>query len=124
MKIVIAGAGIGGLTAAMCLKRAGFDVEVVMESDLLPVKTRLGVPLEVQGCHTATVAGYFLDGHVPLEAANRLLQTKPKDLLGLAVPGMPSGSPGMGDDPSASYDVLAVDKTGKTSVYLAVRPKI
>ena len=109
---------------ADAMAKAGFDVEVVMESDLLPVKTRLGVPLEVQGCHTATVAGYFLDGHVPLEAANRLLQTKPKDLLGLAVPGMPSGSPGMGDDPSASYDVLAVDKTGKTSVYLAVRPKI
>lgn len=108
---------------ADAMAKVGFDVDVVMERDLLSVKKRLGVPLEIQGCHTATVAGYYLEGHVPIESAKRLLKEKPADLAGLVVPGMPSGSLGMGDDPSASYDVLAVDRAGKTSVYLEVRPK-
>lgn len=108
---------------ADAMARAGFDVEVIMERDLISVKKRLGVPLEVQGCHTATVAGYFLEGHVPIESAKRLLAQKPADIAGLVVPGMPSGSLGMGDDPSASYDVLVVERAGKTSVYLEVRPK-
>jgi hypothetical protein len=106
------------------MENAGFTVERVDTDDLPAVKKRFGVPAAVEGCHTAVVGGYFLDGHVPLEAVSKLLLEKP-DIAGLAVPGMPVGSLGMGSDPSASYDVYAVAKApeGKTSVYYEVRPK-
>jgi hypothetical protein len=94
-------------------KAAGYRVEIV--------KQKLGVPLEIQGCHTAIHRGQFLEGHVPLEAA-RMLEGR-TDLAGLAVPGMPAGSLGMGDDPSASYDVIGVGRDGGSSVFLKVRPK-
>jgi len=102
-------------------KKAGYRVEIVEERDLISRKRTLGVPLDIQGCHTAVYRGQFLEGHVPLEAA-RMLESR-NDLAGLVVPGMPYGSLGMGDDPSASYDVIAVDKYGKPSVFLEVRPK-
>lgn len=106
------------------MENAGYTVERVDTNDLPGIKKRLGVPVEVEGCHTATIDGYFLDGHVPLESVKRLLSEKP-DIAGLAVPGMPVGSLGMGSDPNASYDVFAVAKggEGKTSVYFEVRPK-
>ena len=106
---------------AEAYKKAGYRVEVVKERDLISLKTKLGVPLDIQGCHTAVYRGQFLEGHVPLEAA-RMLESR-SDLAGLVVPGMPAGSLGMGDDPSASYDVIGVGKDGKTAVFLEVRPK-
>lgn len=102
-------------------RQAGYRVEIVKERDLISFKQKLGVPLDIQGCHTAVYRGQFLEGHVPLEAA-RMLEIR-TDLAGLVVPGMPSGSLGMGDDPSASYDVIGVGKDRKTSVFLEVRPK-
>lgn len=102
-------------------KKAAYRVEVVEERDLISLKQKLGVPLDIQGCHTAVYRGQFLEGHVPIDAA-RMLETR-SDLAGLVVPGMPAGSLGMGDDPSASYDVIAVDRNEKTSVFLKVRPK-
>ena len=83
---------------------------------------QFAVPVDMQGCHTAILAGYYIEGHVPLEAITRLLAERP-NIAGLAVPGMPSGSLGMGDDPGASYDVFAVGKDGVTGVYQAVRPR-
>jgi hypothetical protein len=102
-------------------KKAGYRVEIVEERDLISLKKKLGVPLDIQGCHTAVYRGQFLEGHVPLEAT-RMLESR-SDLVGLVVPGMPAGSLGMGDDPSVSYDVIAVGKDGETSVFLKVRPK-
>lgn len=102
-------------------RHAGYRVEVVEERDLISRKRKLRVPLDIQGCHTALYRGQFLEGHVPLEAA-RMLEAR-SDLAGLVVPGMPAGSLGMGDDPSASYDVIALGKDGKTSMFLEVRPK-
>ena len=102
-------------------KKAGYRVEVVEERDLISLKRKLGVPLDIQGCHTAVYRGQFLEGHVPIDAA-RMLETR-SELAGLVVPGMPAGSLGMGDDPSASYDVIGVDRNGKTSMFLEVRPK-
>jgi hypothetical protein len=106
------------------MENAGFKVERVDTEDLPAVKKRFGVPAAVEGCHTAVVGSYFLDGHVPLEAVAKLLYERP-DLAGLAVPGMPEGSLGMGSDPNASYDVYAVAKgpEQKTSGYYEVRPK-
>jgi hypothetical protein len=102
-------------------QKAGYRVEVVAERDLITLKQKLGVPLDIQGCHTAVYRGQFLEGHVPLEAA-RMLEGR-SDLAGLVVPGMPAGSLGMGDDPSASYDVISVGKDGRVAVFLEVRPK-
>lgn len=69
-------------------------------------KAALGVPLELASCHTVEAGGYVFEGHVPFDALEAVLQGRP-DIAGLAVPGMPMGSPGMGDDPAARYDVIA-----------------
>lgn len=76
------------------VKEAGFPVEVLEATDLGPLKARLGVPPALISCHTAEVGGYVLEGHVPAEAIVRLIAERP-EARGLAVPGMPVGSPGM-----------------------------
>jgi hypothetical protein len=76
------------------LKVAGFPVEVLESSDLTSIKARLGVPQRLAACHTGEVAGYVVEGHVPAAAIRRLLSERPQ-ATGLAVPGMPVGSPGM-----------------------------
>ena len=77
------------------------------------------VPAQLQGCHTAIVDGYIIEGHVPVEDVNRLLAERPADVLGLAVPGMPVGSPGMEVPGTAAepYQVIAFDKNGHTEVF-------
>ena len=67
-------------------------------------------------CHTALVDGYVIEGHVPAEDIQRLLQQRP-DVVGLAVPGMPMGSPGMEGPTSEPYDVLTFDRDGNTTVF-------
>jgi hypothetical protein len=106
---------------ADAMKNAGFSVKTEDVSDITVVKDRYKIPGDLQGCHTAVVAGYYLEGHVPLAAVTRLLAEKP-DIAGLAVPGMPVGSLGMGDDPLATYDVIAIANDGTSKVYYAVRP--
>ncbi len=76
------------------LARAGFPIHVVEVADMTAVKSRLGVPGDLQSCHTAEVGKYVLEGHVPASAVVRLLAESP-NIRGLAVPGMPIGSPGM-----------------------------
>lgn len=71
-----------------------FPVEVVEQSNVMPLKERLGIPYGMGSCHTATVGEYVIEGHVPAAEVIRLLELKPK-AKGLAVPGMPIGSPGM-----------------------------
>ena len=78
------------------LRANGFTVAVKERSDLTPVKTRLRVPERLESCHTAEVGGYVVEGHVPAADIRRLLAEKPQ-ARGLAVPGMPAGSPGMED---------------------------
>lgn len=100
------------------MKTEGFDVKSTDQMDVTPIKTQYGVPLDAQSCHTALVGGYVLEGHVPASAVKKLLKDKPK-VVGLAVPGMPVGSPGM-EVPSGqveAYNVVAFDKAGKQTVY-------
>jgi hypothetical protein len=87
------------------LQDAGFVVTVEEIADLRPIRTRLRVPQSLTSCHTAEVAGYVIEGHVPAVAIRRLLDTRPT-ALGLAVPGMPAGSPGMEGGTSSLYDVM------------------
>lgn len=88
------------------MRAAGFEVEIRDVDDLTPIKTRLGVPPESTSCHTTEIAGYFVEGHVPAEDIERLLAERP-DARGLAVPGMPLGSPGM-EVPSGATQPFAV----------------
>ncbi|MGD9714597.1 MAG: DUF411 domain-containing protein [Beijerinckiaceae bacterium] len=90
---------------AQHMRSNGFDVTVINSADMEPVKTRLGVPQNMLSCHTATVGGYTIEGHVPASAIRRLLAERPK-AIGLAAPGMPSGSPGMEGGPVDTYDVI------------------
>jgi len=95
----------------------GFPVQVEDVADMGPIKVRYQVPLELQSCHTAIVDGYVIEGHVPVAEIERLLAERPA-VLGLAVPGMPAGSPGMETDgPAQPYDVLAFDSAGNTQVF-------
>ncbi|MCC2096800.1 MAG: DUF411 domain-containing protein [Hyphomicrobiales bacterium] len=87
------------------MRSNGFDVVVTDTPDMEAVKTRLGVPQNLLSCHTATVGGYTIEGHVPASAIRRLLAERPK-AIGLAAPGMPSGSPGMEGGPVETYDVV------------------
>ena len=94
------------------LKDAGFAVTVEETTDLQPVRKRLGVPADLAACVTAEVDGYVLEGHVPAAAVRRLLEKRPT-AIGLAVPGMPSGTPGMEGGTPQRYDVVLFGKTGR-----------
>ena len=94
------------------LKDSGFAVRVEETTNLQPVRKRLGVPVDLAACHTAEVDGYVLEGHVPAAAVRRLLEQRPS-AIGLAVPGMPAGSPGMEGGTPQRYDVVLFGKTDR-----------
>ncbi len=98
------------------LKANGFDVNVQEVPSTAEYRQKYGVPENLQSCHTATVNGYVLEGHVPAREIRRLLKTRPK-AKGLAVPGMPAGSPGMEGSRSDAYSVILFDEAGRTSDY-------
>lgn len=105
------------------LEKAGFEVRV-HETGNASARTRLGIPAKLGSCHTASIEGYAIEGHVPAREIQRLLREKPK-AVGLAVPGMPVGSPGM-DGPvygnrKDAYDVLLVRADGISTVYQSYR---
>ena len=96
----------------------GYAFKVEDVDNLAAIKSRFNVPSQFQSCHTAIVDGYVIEGHVPVADMERLLAEKP-DVLGLAVAGMPIGSPGMevdGAEPQP-YDVIAFEADGNTYVY-------
>lgn len=98
------------------VQQAGFRVEVHDLNDLAEVKREHGVPGALQSCHTALVGRYVIEGHVPAGDIRRLL-TENRDVAGLAVPGMPAGSPGMEGFYKQKYDVFAFTKDGQGSVF-------
>ena len=98
------------------LEENGFKVEVMDLPDLSAVKQKYGVTSELQACHTGVVNGYTIEGHVPADLILKLLKEKPA-IAGLAVPGMPAGSPGMEGMGKEKFDVLTFDRAGKTTVY-------
>lgn len=98
------------------LKDSGFEVKAFNRNDMPQVKQQLGVAPPLQSCHTAIINGYVIEGHVPASDIQRLLSEKPA-IHGLTAPGMPMGSPGMEGPRKDRYDVLAIDKQGKTTVF-------
>ena len=103
----------------MYLQKNGFPIKEENRNELASVKRQYGVPANLAACHTAVVEGYVIEGHVPADLIDRLLREKPR-VIGIAVPGMPAGSPGMATAPGQApdkYQVLTFDERGKTTVF-------
>jgi hypothetical protein len=99
------------------VEAAGFRVKAVDMDDLSPIKRSAGVPPAMESCHTALVGPYVVEGHVPADVVKKMLDEKPK-IVGLAVPGMVVGSPGMEQgNVKQPYNVVAFTRDGKSSVY-------
>jgi hypothetical protein len=96
--------------------KAGFTVKTHEVDDVPGTRKKLGMPDKLGSCHTAKIGNYLLEGHVPAEDIKRLLKEKPK-AIGLAVPGMPPGSPGMDVPKSPPYETLLVQNDGNTRVF-------
>ena len=99
------------------LKKNNFNVKEIVTNDVQTIKDKYGVTKEMASCHTAIVEGYVIEGHVPANDIMKLLKNKPK-IVGIAVPGMPSGTPGMemGDRKDA-YNVMSFDKDNHYEVF-------
>lgn len=103
-------------------KAAGYPVTILPTRQMTKVKETLRVPAALTSCHTTRVGGYVVEGHVPFAAVDKLLSTKPKGVIGIAVPGMPAGSPGMeahgghgGHAPA--FKVFAFNREGKQTEF-------
>lgn len=99
------------------LRDAGLDVRAVNVTNTQATRKLVGVPNKLGSCHTAVVGDYWVEGHVPADLVRRLMTEKPESIKGIAVPSMPPGSPGMESPNPVTYNVLAYDSDGNTSVY-------
>lgn len=107
------------------VKAAGFTVREVNTDDLASVKREMGIPARLASCHTVVVGSYVVEGHVPADDVKKLLRERPAGVRGLAVPGMPIGSPGMEQGPVSAYeryDVMAFTAAGAISVFATHGP--
>lgn len=104
------------------LEKNGFKVNAIDVQDVIPYKIKYGLTPALASCHTAVIEGYTIEGHVPAQDIKRLLKEKPSDIIGLSVPKMPVGTPGM-EHPTRKdpYKVIGFDKDGKTSVFSEYR---
>ena len=101
------------------LRKQGFEVTAEKRKwfELAAYKTKMGIPQDATSCHTATIDGYVVEGHVPAKDIKRLLSERP-EAIGLSVPGMPYGSPGMGPESDReAYDVMLIGKDADTKVF-------
>jgi len=103
------------------VEQFGISTEVRNEQNMTAIKTKLGIQPNYRSCHTATVGNYVFEGHIPAHAISRFLNAPPEGALGLAVPGMPVGSPGMEmGNRFDEYDVLLLKDDGSSEVFLHV----
>ncbi|MGH8507312.1 MAG: DUF411 domain-containing protein [Gammaproteobacteria bacterium] len=98
------------------MRQNGFEVTALDVGNLDEIKRKHAVPGHLASCHTSIVGGYVVEGHVPADAVKRLLSERPK-VTGIAVPGMPMGSPGMEGDRKDSYEIMSFDPGGEAKVY-------
>ena len=100
------------------LRKQGFEVEEVEVEDMNEIKAQYGIRTNMQSCHTMVVDGYFVEGHVPIAAVNKLLEEMP-DIDGISLPGMPAGSPGMPGIKSGDFNIFAIS-SGGVSDYMSI----
>jgi len=101
------------------LRHNGFTVTAKATNDLSEISRKAGIPPEFEGCHTAFIGNYVVDGHVPVEVINKLLSEHPQ-IKGITLPGMPAGSPGMTGRKSGPFTIYAVGQDGKATVYVTI----
>jgi hypothetical protein len=100
------------------MREAGFQISMEDDPNLAARRAKLGIAEEVAGCHTALVDGFVFEGHIPPADIKRFLTERPAGTIGLAVPGMPVGSPGMGPEGSGEpYNVLLLRLNGEPTIY-------
>jgi hypothetical protein len=101
------------------LRKNGIAVDIEPVSNLAEMSTDAGVPAGFQGCHLIKLDGYVFEGHITSEIIKRFLTEKPSGIVGLTLPGMPTGVPGMDGPKRSTYPVYAVKKDGTTEIYAA-----
>ena len=100
------------------MEQAGFSEDITKVDDMVKVKKQFNVPLELSSCHTAIIGGYVVEGHVPVDEVKRLLELKPKDAIGIAVPGMQMECQGMEQGGTAEqYAVILFKKDGSQEIF-------
>ncbi|NCO04688.1 MAG: CopG family transcriptional regulator [Candidatus Magasanikbacteria bacterium] len=104
---------------AAYMRREGYDVEVIATTDMNSIKEKYNIPKNMQSCHTTVLGNeeYVIEGHIPVEAVQKLTQEKP-DLAGIAMPGMPSGSPGMPGAKRGTFNIHGIDREGGVSQFI------
>ncbi len=101
------------------LEGEDYAVTVNLLDDVAPIKDKYNIPRQVQSCHTLIIGDYFVEGHVPVEAIQKLLAEKP-DVKGIALPGMPAGSPGMHGSRAGKFTIYAVGKDGSINEFMKI----
>jgi hypothetical protein len=101
------------------LRQHGFAVTVTATPELSDISRKAGIPSELQGCHTAFVGGYVVDGHVPVEAINKMLAER-APIKGITLPGMPEGSPGMAGTKTGRFTVYQIGKNGTSKAFMTL----
>lgn len=101
------------------MEKKGYGVDVTTSENMNSVKSRYGIPYSMQSCHTTVIGDYFIEGHVPVEAIEKLMAEKP-DIAGIALPGMPSGSPGMSGSKTGQFVIYAIKKDGTTEEFMRI----
>ncbi len=104
---------------AAYLRNHGFTVTVKAAEDLAQINRKAGIPEGLEGCHAVFIGRYFVSGHVPFEAVQKLLSEE-SDIKGITLAGMPAGSPGMSGDKQEPFLIQAIGKDGKTTVFMTV----
>jgi hypothetical protein len=99
------------------LRKNGFELEIKAIKDLADMSVAAGVPTGFQGCHLIKLNGYVFEGHITSDIIKRFLAEKPRDVIGLSLPGMPTGVPGMEGPRTSTYPVYAIKKDGTTTTY-------
>jgi len=101
------------------LKKQGFEVTIVPTEDMDSIKSKYGIPADKQSCHTIAMGNYFIEGHVPMKAVEKLLKETP-DIEGIGLPGMPSGTIGMPPGPKRAPYKVYQEKNGKFSNFITI----
>ncbi len=98
------------------LRKAGYKVTITASEKLDEINRKAGIPEDYQGCHTTFINGYAISGHVPIKPIEKLMSERP-DIKGIALPGMPMGSPGMNGTKDETWKIYAIDKNGKATLF-------
>jgi hypothetical protein len=102
---------------AQYLEENGIDVDIKPVEDIAAISQDAGIPRDYQGCHTLMLNGYAIEGHVTIAVIQKLLKERPADVVGISLPGMPTGVPGMGGPYTGPYEVYAIEQDGSATVF-------